>query len=60
MQERPYVGRVVSLCVLTAALALGIPYLNAQEAKPLLTVSEGKLVALEYTLKLEDDTSVLE
>mgnify|MGYP003394295288 CR=1 FL=1 len=60
MLGHPSLGKLVSTCCLASMLAIGGLSVQAQETSPPLTVSEGKLVSLEYTLTLETDKTVLE
>ncbi|MGE3539003.1 MAG: peptidylprolyl isomerase [Candidatus Tectimicrobiota bacterium] len=60
MQGCPSLRRVLASGVLATIMAVSAPWLQAQESGNPLTVSEGKLISLEYTLKLETDQAVLE
>ena len=52
-------GRIVLACILSISFAATVAYAQGQKDSGTMTVSAGKLVSLEYTLKL-DDKSVLE
>jgi FKBP-type peptidyl-prolyl cis-trans isomerase SlyD len=52
-------GEILSACVLAALLAMTLTPAVSQAADTKQTISEGKNVSLEYTLKL-DDKSVVE
>ena len=59
MQQHRALGRGLTACVLAVVLAMTLTPAASQAAETRLTVAEGKLVSLEYTLKL-DDKSVVE
>src|SRR5512134_696689 len=59
MHQHRALGEILSACVLTALLAMILTPAASQAADTTQTVSEGKNVSLEYTLKL-DDKSVVE
>src|SRR5712691_13533746 len=59
MQQHRTLGRVLSACVMAIGLAMTMAPVVLQAADTKLTVTEGKLVSLEYTLQL-DDKSVVE
>ena len=59
MQPHRALGRVLSVGVLAIVLAMTMTPCVSQADDPKLTVTEGKLVSLEYTLQL-DDKSVVE
>src|SRR5215813_11257713 len=61
MQQHRARGRLLAVGVLAIVLAMGVPpgVSQAQAPEPQPTVAEGKLVSLEYTLTL-DDQSVVE
>jgi FKBP-type peptidyl-prolyl cis-trans isomerase SlyD len=59
MQSYRAMGRVLATSVLTIVLAMAVSPAASQEANLKTTVAEGKRVALEYTLTL-DDKSVVE
>lgn len=58
MQQHQSMGRILSACMLSLVLAVMAPQAEAQEAGAKLTVSDGKFVSLEYTLKLDDQSVV--
>lgn len=60
MQGRSSLGRTMSAYCLTLMLTCSLAPVQAEEAGNALTISKGKLVALEYTLKLDKDKTVLE
>jgi len=59
MYQHRALGRVSSACGLAVVLAMATMPSRSQAEDPKLTVTEGKLVSLEYTLQL-DDKSVVE
>jgi FKBP-type peptidyl-prolyl cis-trans isomerase SlyD len=59
MQQHWAMGRVLAVSVLAVVLAMTMTPSVSQAADPKATVSEGKVVSLEYTLEL-DDKSVVE
>ena len=59
MHQHRTLGEILSACVLAALLAMTLTPAASQAADTTPTVSEGKNVSLEYTLKL-DDKSVVE
>jgi len=59
MHQHRALGRVLSACVLAVVLAMATTPSRSQAEDPKLTVTQGKLVSLEYTLQL-DDKSVVE
>jgi FKBP-type peptidyl-prolyl cis-trans isomerase SlyD len=59
MPQHRTLGEILSACVLAALLAMTLTPAASQAADTTQTVSEGKNVSLEYTLKL-DDKSVVE
>jgi FKBP-type peptidyl-prolyl cis-trans isomerase SlyD len=59
MHQHRALGEMLSACVLAALLAMILTSAASQAADTTQTVSEGKNVSLEYTLKL-DDKSVVE
>ena len=59
MQQHRALGRVLTACVLAVVLAMTMIPSASQAADTQVTVTEGKLVSLEYTLQL-DDKSVVE
>ena len=59
MHQHRTLGGILSACVLAVVLAITLTLAMSQAADTKQTVTEGKSVSLEYTLKL-DDKSVVE